>query len=152
MMPLGLLAYMLYTKYAFGDFFSLFVSSQKGWNREIAWPWVSFEEHITRIKIGTAFPIFIYNVIFSFLALGLSIANFKYQRLSYAVLALALVLIPFSSNSLNAVPRYLIVIIPNFILLASIGEKELWDRFITVGSLVYLGFLTVLYANWWYVG
>lgn len=152
LMPLGLLAYMLYTKLAFGDFFSLFVSSQKGWNREISWPWASFAEHLTRLGNGTAFPIFIYNVIFSFLALGLSLANFKFQRLSYAIMALALVLIPFSSNSLNAVPRYLIVVIPNFILLASIGERRRWDLVITSGSLLYLGFLTVLYANWWYVG
>ena len=151
-MPLGLLAYMLYTNYAFGDFFSIFASSQKGWNRHIAWPWASFQEHLSRIKLGTGFPIFIYNLIFSFLALGLSIANFKFQRLTYSILALALVLIPFSSNSLNAIPRYLIVIIPNFTLLAMIGERKVWDRFITAGSLVYLGFLTVLYANWWYVG
>ncbi|MBI2619080.1 MAG: hypothetical protein HYW57_03270 [Ignavibacteriales bacterium] len=151
-MPLGLLGYMLYTHLAFGDFFSLFESSQKGWNRQIAWPWVSFQEHITRIQLGTAFPIFIYNVIFSFLALALSMMNFRYLRWSYAILALALVLIPFSSNSLNAIPRYLIIVIPNFILLGILGGKKSLDLFITTGSLIFLGCLTVLYANWVYVG
>ncbi|MBD3378338.1 hypothetical protein GF406_25140 [candidate division KSB1 bacterium] len=151
-MGLGLVFYMLYTYLSFGNFFSIFESSQNGWNRQLSWPWESLFSTLGRMQKGSAFPIFPFNLVLSFISIALCIVTFKKLRISYAWLSTLLLLIPLSSGTLKSFPRYMIVIFPLFILLGRWGQNRYVDMAITAISLIYLGMFTTLYSNWLYIG
>jgi Gpi18-like mannosyltransferase len=151
-MGLGLVAYIAYTWIAFGNPLSIFESSKNGWNRQLAWPWVSIFKTISRMNAGSAFPIFTYNFILAIASLVLCGFTFKKLRLSYSLLSLFLILIPLSSGTLKSFPRYMIVVFPLFVLMAKWGENRYVDMAIAAVSLIYLGLFTALYSNWVYVG
>lgn len=151
-MVLGLLGYMLYTYIAFGDFLSLFHSSAQGWNRQLEWPWITWQNHVERTKQEEYNPILIVTSFFTILGVVLAVLSFKWLHRRDAILATAMMLIPLSSNQMFAMPRYLLVNLPLFLVLTRLGEHRAFNMVIVVLSLLFLGFFTMLHANWLWVG
>jgi hypothetical protein len=75
-----------------------------------------------------------------------SIACFRWLRLSYAVVALELVVLPMTTSSIISLPRYGIVAFPIYLLLAKFGKKPLVDKILTPLALAANIFFMILYT------
>ena len=151
-MTIGLLSYMTYTYFAFGDFFSFVHSSTAGWNRHPAWPWVAWIEPIRRLGETNDRPMVLFTTLFGVLGLVLTILSFRRLRASYVILGALLLIIPFASNQAGGIPRYVLTNIPLFILLSKFGNNRIFHLTTMVFFLLFLALFTILHANWLWVG
>lgn len=152
LMSLGLAAYMFYNNFIFGSYFTSFDSSNLGWMQRMNWPWVSFIKHFNRIIAGTEFRVFYFDIAFSVLFIVLLIYGYKKVRTSYSIMTALLILIPISSNTLKSMPRYGMIAFPLFIILSLMGKDKFSHWFIVRASVFCLIIITIMYANWYYIG
>lgn len=157
--PLGTLAYMGYLQRAFGDPLA-FVRASEAWGRTPQSPLAMlaglFEptgESLSDVLLGGRFHLdnwtdFLF--VAGFILLGV-ILLWK-REWTGGVFVLAGALVPLSSGLLMSQRRYMWVLFPAYVLLAQWGENEWVDRAITAVSLALLGYFTVLFANWYWVG
>lgn len=148
----GLVGYMLYTSFVFGDFFSLVHSSTAGWDRHAAWPWQAWEKPINLLKDSTGHPMVLFNIFFTVFGLVLAALSVGRLRAVYVILAVELLIIPLSSNQAGGIPRYVLTNLPLFILLSEFGRHRVFHLATSVFFLLYLAVFTMLHAIWFWVG
>jgi hypothetical protein len=157
--PLGLGAYLLYLHLTFGDALAFMRASAawgrapgsplalvanlarrpaEGWLRALAAGWLPLDNWA---DLG---------FVLVFAALGLALL--ARRRWSEAVFVLLGCLLPLSSGLLMSQRRYVWVLFPAFALLGEWGERPWVDRLVLALSALGLGVLTVLFANWYWVG
>lgn len=151
-MLLGLLAFLLHNHIIFDDWLISFSASKAAWIQYINWPWMSFTHHITRLFSGNAFWAFYFDLSFAVLAIYLCLSGLKLIRPSYSLLSISLLLIPFSSNTLKAFPRFMIVIFPLYIVQALICDNNRMHSYFVSFSLFLLALITILFVNFYYIG
>lgn len=143
LIPLGLILFLLFNYFKFGDPFA-YVKATAVWGRYFVPPW--------RTLAGAAkFPPF-YFWLFggTLLAAVLAyIGAFLLKlRASYVVWAGLLLAVYLCGNSLEAIPRYLSVLFPLFIVLAIVSVRFKWSyELIFAASTVLLTICTMLSAN-----
>ncbi|MGH2569464.1 MAG: mannosyltransferase family protein [Bacteroidota bacterium] len=150
--PLGLLAFMVYTYIAHDDFLSTFHSTRQIWGGKPSWPWVSFQNQIGRLGIPQLVPTAAFELLFALFAIGVLIGCFKYLRMSYALVAAVLVLVSFSNVSLQSFCRYLTTVFPMYLLLAQAGRRNGVHALIMIVSVAGMLFFTALFANGRFIG
>lgn len=150
--PLGIVIYMLFLKSKTGNYFS-FISSQANWQREL----------------NLGFPITLVNnylSVFSFESLGtrlfaqqtveffsvaffvaLLIYSWKKLRSSYVIYCVLLALSAISTGVLTSFPRFLLLAFPLFFPLAVLAKNSLFDRFIQLSFILFLGLFFALFLN-----
>ena len=139
---LGLVAYMTYLYRKFGDPLA-FLHVQKSWGRSVDLDWLFrlFQDNSQKLDIFFTL-VFIPIVIIVFLKL----------RPSYGLFTLLSFVIPLVSGSLLSMRRFVIVMVPCYILLALWG-KRLWvDRLIIGISLPLQAYFVVLFSHWYFAG
>jgi hypothetical protein len=144
LIPAGLVAYMFHLHLVRGDFFLPMHAQASGWGKALTLPWQSF------LWPG-AFPVShipLYQAIVV-AAVILTGAGFFFRlRATYLVYAVASILFCLSWGTLEAMPRYISVVFPIYIILALLSSR--WKGFyepLLVFSVALLALCTVLFAN-----
>ena len=84
--------------------------------------------------------------------LVLPLFMFRKFDVSLPIYSLLMVLIPLASGSVKSMMRVEAVAFPAFLALARLGAHRDVDRAIVFISALFLGLLTVQFANWYWVG
>ena len=133
LVPLGLIAYMLYLQYKFGDalYFwhaqSAFGAERAGrllvFPLQVIWRYFKILTSVSYIK-AEFWPAF-----WEFAALvmgvtGLYIAGKKHVRTSYLIFAWGVLILPLLTGTLSSFPRYLLPLLPLYIVFGSQSNRK----------------------------
>jgi hypothetical protein len=153
LVPSGLAVYALYWAIRVGDPL-IWINSQEQsqWNRPFTWPWE------TAYLIAANLFESVNNVIDLFFLVAfipLIILAFRRLPATYGVYMVSALLLPlFAPNAgapLYAMPRYVLVLFPGFIILGQLGQNRIRHRVVLYLGFVFLAFLAVLFINWFWV-
>jgi hypothetical protein len=142
--PLGLLAYMLYLAHAYNDPLA-FVHEEEKWGRTFSW---THWPHIlpswpmtTTVAIDTLTVL-----IFAVLVVAVALR----MRLSYGVFVVPTFLVSFLSEGTHttAMTRYVLMLIPCYVLLGVWGRARRVDQLVTLVSLPLMIYVVVLFCHW----
>ncbi len=139
---LGLAAYMAYLYREFGDPLA-FLHVQENWGRSVGFDWLLrvLQDHSQKLDI-----------LFTIIFIPIVIITFFKFRPSYGLFTLLSFMIPLVSGSLLSMRRFVIVIVPCYILLALWGKKQWVDRLIIGISLPMQAYFVVLFSHWYFAG
>jgi hypothetical protein len=176
LIPLGLLVYLEYLRARYGMPFGPF-RAEKYWFHKSAWPFGGLKQGIVaawqalrQLLHGPPPPLYFKptNVfpltnsvealqMFSFLVLGAIafVGGLKRLPAAYSAYTLASFALPLSSpvstQPLQSLARYELVIFPLFIWGADLLVRRRWTTPVIAVSAVMLGYFTVLFATWRFV-
>lgn len=143
LIPLGLSLFLLYGYVRFGDAFA-YTKAAAVWGRHFVPPWRT-------LKSVTHFPEFYVWLFAGTLLAGILawVAGFFLKvRLSYLVWAGLLLAVYLCGNSLEAIPRYLSVVFPLFVVLGLVAARFPGSfEIFFAGSTAVLTICTILSAN-----
>lgn len=152
---LPLIGYSLFLKFTLDDPLA-FINYQAGWQRQIEFPWVAPIEYFKNLFQLNFFQFsktstqqLLEFLFFIFYLVVLIFSRLKF-RMSYTLFFALSLIVPLTTNTLEAIPRYGMVIFPIFILLALI-KNEIIYQFWLFFSLTLLGVLTILFINGYWV-
>ena len=155
----GLIAYMAYLSNKFGDPLS-FIHVQATWGRSVGGTGLLkiIPTTITALNLGP-------NLMMGQVATGVLLDLFATlaflplvvivalkMRPAYGVYALATFIVPLSTGTVGSMRRYILMLIPCFILLALWGKNKWVDRIIMGISLPLMAYLAVLFSHWIFAG
>ncbi len=151
--PLGFLTYCFYLYQMTGDPF-YFVTAESHWQRSVGFPGMSFLNTLSDLLT----PGFIikghFNTLMDFLftifGIGFILKAYKSLSLDYTIFGIFSLLLPLFSSTLSAIPRYLLVIFPIFILLAT-AKNRYANLLYQMLSLMLLSIFSVLFINGYWV-
>jgi hypothetical protein len=151
LVPCGLLAFMVYGQIAIGDFFATFHASQWGWGRQLSPPWRLLIYSLRHPILGQPlnWNFWLLNMIAAIAFLAVIFWAFRRLPTVYALYTAVTVVLPLSSNSLNSLARYYLLVFPVFILLAlltSTDEKQHLHNFIVAGFAALEAILMVFFV------
>lgn len=156
----GLAGYMVFLWYKFGDPL-MFLHAEQNWNKHISLDWLPrliqniYGMHqptgnIFSGKIGTI-PYLMDSLAFLVFLPVVIIVLFKF-RPSYAWFTFLSFLMPVVSGSPISMRRYVLGIIPCYLLLAVWGKRPWVDRTVIGISLPLQAFLLILFSHWVFAG
>jgi hypothetical protein len=134
LIPGGLFAFMLYSQSKTGDLMTIFHVSKDVWGRQLSSP-------LTLLIYSLQNPIFgdplnwnfwTLNMTMTFAFLGFTIWSFRRLPMIYALYSTVMVVLPLSSNYLNSISRYYLLVFPAFILLALFSRDDRPNRRILI--------------------
>ena len=132
-MPVSFFGYCLYLQYMTGDFFA-FSTAQAGWGKEWTNP--------LKVMIGKGFrgDDWRYNIeiLFTLLAMGISIAGRKLIPFSFQVLIWLGLMLPLWAGTTISMPRYISLLFPIFIILGYYLVNKVHAKPIVYGLLTIL--------------
>jgi Gpi18-like mannosyltransferase len=156
----GLIAYMVYLYQKFGDPLA-FLRAEKSWNKTVSWDWPVRLFHFlmnSNSVTGNLFsgyfinPAHLLDSIFLIIFIPLVIITFLKFRPSFGVFTLLSFLLPLISGNSDSMRRYVLALIPCYLLLALWGKKPWVDRIIIGISLPLQAFLLILFSHWVFAG
>lgn len=138
LVPTGLLIFMLYGQLAIGDFFATFHASKWGWGRQLSSPVRLLVYSVLHPILGQPlnWNFWLLNIVAALAFLAVILWSLRRLPVIYTLYTAVTVLLPLSSNSLNSLARYYLLVFPAFILLALFtckGEKQRLHTFIVAG-------------------
>ena len=157
--PIGLVAYMLFLKHTFGDPLG-FIHAQATWGRSTS------PGSITKIISGTianlnigpspwAGQINTLTVLNVLSTLGFAplvlISCFK-LRPAYALYAGLTFFVPLSTGTVGSMTRYVLMLVPCFLLLARFGRRPWFDKVVTGTFLPLMAYFAILFSHWYFAG
>lgn len=142
--PVGLVAYMLYLYVLRGDFFLPMHAQASGWGKTLTLPWVSF--FWPRTFPSSHVPL--YQTIGGAAIILTGAGFFLRLRATYLVYAVTSILFCLSWGTLEALPRYVSMVFPIYIVLALLSSRWKWlyEPLLAI-SIALLALCTVLFAN-----
>jgi hypothetical protein len=155
----GLVGYMAFLKFTFGDPLG-FVHTQATWGRSTT------AAGITRIISGTLANLNIgpsplagqintltmLNVLSTLGFAPLVVIAILKLRPAYGVYAALTFFIPLSTGTVGSMTRYVLMLVPCFLLLAKWGRHDWVDRLILGIFLPLTSYFAVLFSHWYFVG
>ena len=148
LIPVGVLAYMVYLNATFGAPLA-FMAAQSGWRK--APGLMALMGDLQLMAAGKLWPSYIVDTFFLFAGLLMSIPVARRLGLSYAVYVAVSLLIPASSGVMSAT-RFVLVLFPLFMLLGAWGRRRWLDVPLRVLSLTLLPIGTMLFLKWVFLG
>ncbi|MBC7246347.1 MAG: hypothetical protein H5T73_01030 [Actinobacteria bacterium] len=148
--PLGLVSYLVYLRWRFGDFFYFATAHREGWRTGFN-PWSLFSavKHLFAPERLSEFVRYAYLLFFFLLFAVLLVPAFRKLRLSLAVYGtLCLLISAFFTSSdlpLQSMNRHVIVIFPAFLILGSWGGNRDFERFYIFAGTLGLATFTAVY-------
>ena len=157
--PLGLLAYMAYLSNTFADPLA-FIHAQATWGRPAAGSGATkLVSHVIEllnigphIWAGQVNPKTLLELIFTLGFAPIVLAVALKLRPAYAVYTVLTFVAPLSTGTVGSMTRYVLMLVPCFILLAHWGRRGWVDRLVLAIFLPLLGYLTVLFSHWYFAG
>ena len=157
LIPLGLLAFILYLNAHFNDPFLFLNAQANGWARPNRNPISALWEestfmipYILRGELTTFVMVWIVNIAALIVTAVVSIAAWRRLGASYGLYSLLVILIPLASGTMS-LPRYLLILFPVPMMLANWGRNSTLDRLILIGGALLMGIFAATYANWGFV-
>ena len=157
--PLAYGAFMLYQAVGFGDPLAhVHAQLTPVWGREVCPP-----GYPLLLALGALYPVefsygYAYNLndaAFTLMALGLLVLGWRRVRRSYWLFAAGALLLPLSSfiasAPLTSLPRYVLVLFPNFVTLAVLTGNRWAELLTTVVFAAFFALFTILYTNGYWV-
>lgn len=155
LVPLGLIAYMIYLQLTFGDFLYFWhvqpvFGAQRSGNSIILLPQV-FWRYI-KILISVSFQhlefwIALWELLFTLFAIYLLFLAHKLKiRTSYLIFSWLSILIPTTTGTLSSMPRYIVTAFPLFIVLGTISGKYMKSVLLIISIILMLVF-TALFTH-----
>lgn len=141
--PLGIISFMLYQQINFGDPLS-FLKAQMEWGRR-------FTLNYEHFQFQTASSYANFSTDLLFLAIGLisSLILLRKVRASYGLYVLTTTLGAFSTGTLMSIGRFILILFPIFILVASSKNKEFKFGWMFVSTLLLAVFTAMFVSNYW---
>lgn len=159
LIPLGIVVFMLYLGMTEGDPLAFSTQEAQAWDRHFTFPLISL---LTSFQNVFQPPqqwhlLNFLNLLFAVVSLAILARGWKRLPLHYSLFALVIVLFSLSYplgtlDPLTAVPRYLMVVFPIFVLLALWGKRPSIDRIILACSLPLFALNVVLFVSHYYIG
>lgn len=155
--PLGLLGFMLFLGYKFGDPLA-FVHAQEAWGRQMSGPLgavLGDVVHLWKVDIWSGLLLshlqILNDLFFFFFAIITGIAVWRRYGAPDALWVLLGVIIPASAGTMSMF-RFTLVLFPMFLLWAEIGVKSPWfDNFVRYAFPIGQAAALALYCNWYFV-
>ena len=145
LIPFGTFSFFFYHYLRFGNFF-LFFEIQKNWGRAFTLQKGHFDFFSEPAIVN-----FILDVFFIIFTLIILYFVFKRLRTSYGLYMLATIGVALSTGTFMSIGRYILVLFPSYILLASIKNQYLQQAWIFL-SLLLLALYTILFVNNYWAG
>lgn len=151
LVPGGLLAFMLYGQLDIGDFFATFHASKWGWGRQLSSPLRLLLYSLRHPILGQPlnWNFWLLNIVVAFAFLAVILWSFRRLPMIYTLYTAVAVLLPLSSNSLNSLARYYLLVFPAFMLLALLTckeEKQQLHTFLVAGFAALQSILLVFFV------
>lgn len=151
LVPCGLLAFMLYGQIDLGDFFATFHASKWGWGRQITPPWRLLLYSLRHPILGQPlnWNFWLLNMLAALAFLAAILWVWRRLPMIYTLYTVATVLLPLSSDSLNSLARYYLLVFPVFMLLALFtgkDERQHLHNFLVAGFAALQAILIVLFV------
>jgi len=145
LIPLGTFIFFLYHYFKFGNFF-LFLEVEKNWGRAFTLQ----KEHF-KLFSNPAIVNFSLDAFFVIFTLLILYFIFKKLPASYGLYMLTTLVVILSTGTLMSVGRYILVLFPIYIFLASIKNQYIQQSWIFI-SILLLSMYTVLFVNNYWAG
>jgi hypothetical protein len=138
LVPGGLLIFMLYGQFEIGDFFATFHASKWGWGRQLSSPLRLLIYSLRHPIVGQPlnWNFWLLNIAAAFAFLAVIFWSLRRLPMIYTLYTAVAVVLPLSSNSLNSLARYYLLVFPAFMLLALLtckAEKQRLHTFLVAG-------------------
>lgn len=145
LMPLGTGLFFLYHYIKFNDL-TIFFKVESAWGRSFTLN----EGHLSLFSNASTAN-FILDVIFvSFALITIGVAFYK-KWTSYAIYMLATVFVALSTGTLMSIGRYILVLFPMYIILASVKNKN-FQKIYSLASVMLLTLYIILFVNSYWAG
>lgn len=146
LVPLGTFSFFLYHYFKFGNFF-LFFEIEKNWGRVF----FTLQKRHFDFFSNPAIVNFILDVFFIVFTLIVIYFVFKKLRTSYGLYMLTTIAVALGTGTFMSIGRYILVLFPIYILLASIKNQYLQQAWSLI-SILLLAFYTILFVNNYWAG
>jgi hypothetical protein len=154
----GLLSYMAYLGRTFGDPLA-FIHVQATWGRDLSPGGVGqllnrtlSDLNIGALGQGQINTVVLFDVLATLIFALLVMAVVFRLRLAYAVFTVLTFLVPLSTGTTGSMTRYILMLIPCFLLLALWGRRQWVDRLVVGVSLPLLAYFAILFSHWYFAG
>jgi len=142
LIPLGVMVFMLYLWITKGSLFLFSIQEAQFWHRHLTFPlWSMVLTIQTIFHAPNTYVQFLnlLDLLCVLVPLVILVAGWKHLPLHYALFALATILLNISYpqgmlEPLNAVPRYMLLVFPVFVILGEWGKNQRLDRVIIVSE------------------
>lgn len=149
--PLGFLLYCLFLYIQTGNPF-YFLVSELSWDRNITIPgvniWVATQYIVYYGIKPESFTVFS-DLLFTVFGLGMVVRSIRYLKPSMFVYALISLLVPLTTALILSIPRFLIVIFPNFILIAEVKNRIFQIGYIIISLVILFLYFNLFLRNIW---
>lgn len=157
--PLGLLTYMAYLSNTFGDPLG-FIHVQATWGRSTSAAGIMklFGNTIKALNLGANVwagqlnTQTVLNVLatlgFAPLVVGVALK----MRPAHAVFVGLTFIVPLSTGTVGSMTRYILMLIPCFVLLARWGQRSWVDRLVLGCFLPLMAYFSILFSHWYFAG
>lgn len=142
MVPIGLVAYMVYLGLKFHDSL-LFIHVETYWHKSIR---LSNLLHVLppgSLNLSTAIDTL---VALAFVPLVLVV--WRRLRPAFVVFTLATFVLPLDSGGVVGMTRYVLMLVPCYLILGSLGRRTWLDRLVLGLSLPLMCFITITFSHW----
>jgi len=146
LIPAGLVCFMTYLKLITGNAFA-FKGAMAAWGRQggiFLWPLYDYLRHPAEIAAHWDFKLL--NFLAALVALACGAVLLKRRQFDLACYTLLSVLVALSSTLLQSQARYMMVVFPVFMVLATWGRRGKIDRMIFAILVVLFGLMSALFA------
>lgn len=143
LIPFGTLCVFMYYKMVFGNFW-LFFEVQNWFGRAFE---INRDHFFPLTEAATSNMIL--DIGFVFFGLCMGIYTFKKIRASYGIYILISLLVPLSTGTMMSIGRYLLVLFPIYIALASLKNEAIKNTWIFVSLLLFALNITLFVNNYW---
>lgn len=146
LIPAGLLLYMAYLGFQFGQPFAFAEAQQSGWGHRFT-PVIGSITHDVSLLIWHPEYWITYDLAAVALLAGLTVAAFRLLPRSYGIYMLLSLLLPLISGTSKSVSRYMLVVFPVYILMGLFSRNRALFWAMTALSLALLGVATAVFAS-----
>ncbi len=143
LIPLGTFSFFLFHYFKFGDFF-LFLKVESWWGRAFN----INQDHFLVLTHPAAVNLLI-DIMFVIFSIVATYFVFKKLRTSYGLYMAATLLVALSTGTLMSIGRYILVLFPIYILIASIKNQYSQLAYIFLSTLLFAMNITLFVNNYW---
>ncbi|MEI7645584.1 MAG: glycosyltransferase family 39 protein [Chloroflexales bacterium] len=156
---IGLLLYMAFLQLTFGDPLG-FIHAQATWGRSTSATGITkiFSNVVTNLNLGPnpwagqLNTLTVLNVLSTVGFLPLVVMCAFKLRPAYAVYAALTFFVPLSTGTVGSMTRYVLMLVPCFVLLAVWGRRSWVDRLVVAIFLPLTTYFAILFSHWYFMG
>ena len=145
LVPLGTFLFFLYHYFAFGNFL-IFFKVESSWGRAF-----QFNPQHFLLFSRPSLVNLVLDILFCAFALGITYHIFRQRWTSYGLYILATLGVALSTGTLMSIGRYILVLFPIYIALATIKSRH-FEKVYALASLLLFALNVILFVNWYWAG